>query len=316
MSRRCFFLLCGWFLCFTCVRAVTVRIPATAMVHGPQVLLGEIATLEGTDEEKRQLAGLILDASPLLGKSRTLYLLTIRVRLRQSGCSPESITLECPASVTITRSSQTVHGQALVDFASHWLRQQAAADGTDEGEFVPLSMPGDIILPDGDLVWDCTPTGANSGRIRHVMLTVTADKYVWHGAVSFSTQRFAEVLVAGCDIPRGATLTPAMLTTKREDLSAIDGTPLHDIAALGESVAATTIAKGTILTTRFVKMCPTIKRNDRVEASARCGEIAIALTAVACEDGMVGETIHVRALQTGNEYTACILGPGEVEIIL
>lgn len=83
-------------------RAV-VFLPETANVSGKDLLLGEVAELEGPPELVQQLAEVVVGTAPSLGSSRVLLRGHIEVRLRHAGLHPSLVEFQGAESVRVFR---------------------------------------------------------------------------------------------------------------------------------------------------------------------------------------------------------------------
>mgnify|MGYP003733786877 CR=1 FL=1 len=86
-------------------RAV-VFLPETANVTGSELLLGEVAELQGPSDLVQQLAAIKVGAAPSMGSSRVLTRGHIEVRLRQGGVHPSLVEFQGAESVRVFRVTE------------------------------------------------------------------------------------------------------------------------------------------------------------------------------------------------------------------
>ncbi|MHB9130806.1 MAG: flagellar basal body P-ring formation chaperone FlgA [Armatimonadota bacterium] len=297
--------------------AITLTFPAAAAVGGEQILLREVAKIDGTPEELRVLSQVILGSSPVTGQSRQLSLEMIRVRLRQHGFDPRNITITCAQPVIITRQTIAPTETDLVAAVKKWLTAQQQVAPGEELILVPLSQPATVQLPAGQVTYGFSLLGAVQPNQQSVAINASlGGKVVWHSAVTFRIGRYAQVLVTKIPIARGAQLAPDAVTLERREIGVLSRTPLRDVKALAACRAAVTLPAGTVLTSASIETIPLVKRNEQVHVRTVCGSLVISILAVAGEDGALGDTISVRNPATRKDFCAKVIGAGELELVL
>ena len=82
-------------------KKVVVLLPESVNVQGPDLLLGNIATITGPEEMVRQVAAINAGASPISGSSRRLTKGQIEVRIRQGGLDLKGIEFQGAQTVQV-----------------------------------------------------------------------------------------------------------------------------------------------------------------------------------------------------------------------
>ena len=90
---------------------------------------------------------------------------------------------------------------------------------------------------------------------------------------------------------------------------------LHDPQQVKGLRSTRALRPGEVLTEAGVEAIPLVKRSEVVRVQAFCGAFIISTQAIACEDGTSGAVIHVRNVQTRQEFSAKVTGVGAVEAI-
>ncbi|MHB9110546.1 MAG: flagellar basal body P-ring formation chaperone FlgA [Armatimonadota bacterium] len=295
--------------------ATTLTLPPRVAIEADEMLLGQIAVITDAGDDAQRLGQVVLGAAPIPGQSRTLTREMIRVRLRQFGFNPETITVDCPPSVLVTRLTTAIKGETMVEIAREWLTQRLAPAAEEKLELTPMRTPADAQAPTGALTWECAPAGMDAGSLRHVMVTMLVDgRSAWRGVLSFRLTRYAEVLVARKAIARGETLSEGAVATEWREITTVTGAPLRDVAELDGRRAVNSLAQNAVLTLANTEPIPLVKRNDTVHVQAKCGSFIITTVAVALEDGLAGATIRVRNPDTRQEYAARVVAVGLLEL--
>jgi flagella basal body P-ring formation protein FlgA len=312
---RPFFSLLLLLTVIPCIAAPTVTLPERASVPGAQIVLGEIAEVQGTDDEMARLRQIVLAPAPIPGQRFLLTPGMVRVKLRQFGFNPEALTLTCPAAVEITRQTLTISGTRLVEAAEHWLRTSLMPAKGDELVLTPLATPADLPALTGTLTVVCAASGSTAGPQRTVQVAASVGGTVaWRGSITFRVQRFATVLVMTRALAAQQPFDPRMVELRRCDTTAVAGTPLTETALLAHARATQALRPGDVVTTAGIEPIPVVLRNQMVTVLAHCGEMVVRLRAVAVQDGGLGQVITVRNPQTRQEFSARVTAAGEVEL--
>lgn len=297
--------------------AVTLTLPPRATIESDEMLLGKIAVITDAGDDEQRLSQVVLGAAPIPGQSRTLTQDMIRVRLRQFGFNPDTITFDCPPSVLVTRLTTAVKGETMVEIAHEWLLGRLAPTADEKLELTPMRTPTDAQAPTGTLTWECAPAGMDVGNLRHVMLTMLVDGHpAWRGVLSFRLSRFAEVLVARKAIARGEVLSEGAVMREWHEITTVTGTPLRDVTELAGKRAVNSLAQNAVLTLVNTEPVPLVMRNATVHVQAKCGAFIISAVAIALEDGLQGAIIRVRNPDSRDEYTARVIAAGLLELQL
>ncbi len=291
-----------------------VTLPEQATVASTQIVLGEIASVQGDEEIVARLNAIVLAPAPIPGQRFSLTPGMVRVKLRQFGIAPDDVMLTCPDAVEITRKSLTVTGASLVEAAKTWLAANLASATGEELSLVALTHPADLQTVHGPLAITCS-AGAGIGALRSVQVVATVNEMdVWRGSISFRLRRYAEVLVVKRPLAARQAITASCVARERREIPSGSDLPLTDPSALTRARTTHALRVGDILTAAMLEMIPVVERNQAVTVLARCGSMIIRLRAVACENGGVGEVIILRNPESRREFSARVLPSGELEL--
>jgi len=127
----------------------TIRIQAELSVSVARFRLGDIATIETEDSTLReQLSAIELGASPLAGQTRIFTKQQLLTRLRQHKIDLNTVRVEMPDTVRLTRAAQIVDNSQLESFAREQLKTvlgEAATEWTLENPPAPASVPSGAV---------------------------------------------------------------------------------------------------------------------------------------------------------------------------
>jgi flagella basal body P-ring formation protein FlgA len=136
----------------------------------------------------------------------------------------------------------------------------------------------------------------------------------WSIYVSARVQIFANILVAARPLARGVPLTENDLTLSRQDLAAVPGSALTDIAqALGKRLRYP-VATGAALNAGLLDLPPLVKRGQNVTIVSTGQGLEVRATGEALNDGASGETVRVRNLLTKKIIQGTVQDNGLVRV--
>jgi hypothetical protein len=110
--------------------APRLSIPPECNAAGPEIRLGDLATIEGPPERVQALRGVVIGAAPLAGGSRVLSRDQILTKLRAAHIDPTKLHLEMPLTVIVHRPCQEVAVSDLIEAARAALQEQEGVDLT------------------------------------------------------------------------------------------------------------------------------------------------------------------------------------------
>lgn len=125
----------------------TIEISLKTDVDKPEILLGDIATVQGSKSLEEQIAGVDLGASPIFGAPRGITRVYVLAAMRHAGIDTNKLNLLCPQGAFVMRKSQKISSDALVSAAKDGVKQQL---GTDE-DLRETHPVGDLVAPSGEI---------------------------------------------------------------------------------------------------------------------------------------------------------------------
>ncbi len=138
-----------------------------------------------------------------------------------------------------------------------------------------------------------------------------------HREESFSAtvtlHQFGEVGRINSNLTRNQPLEENMFEWQWRDLAELDvGLAVHRTSVQGSSPTRN-LKSGEYLRQADLKETPLVLAGDSVELQVMRGQVAVAVRAVARQNGCLGQTIPVRSELTGRLVNARVAGPGLVE---
>lgn len=326
--------------------AGTVRLWPSAVVVHSSIRLADLCELRGFDDASgRQLAALVIGDAPPPGGSRMIHLEMIRSALGAGGVNMATVTLFGSMQCTVTRPSNlatleptspaaSTHtsGAATRDVA----RPPAPPDGRGTLRQAVLDQINEALARYGgrpEVVFDRTsaqvldlsgPTYSFKVRRRGnsplglVQLEVDV---IAEGGTLQTVPVVAQVslvrpaIVARRSINQGAVIRPQEVELVPLTFSRTDKLGIGDTAQVIGQQAKRFITAGSMIDSSMIESVPLVTRGQLVTLTSVAGAVRVVTTAKALEDGLLGETIAVRAANDKRvEFDAVVVGPGAVTI--
>jgi flagellar basal body P-ring formation protein FlgA len=310
---------------------VTIRFAADARVQKEEMLLGDLATIDGDEALAAWLRALKLGAAPAPGASVGYEAAELRRRLGQARVvEGERIHLLMPERVQVTRAFQDVPASALVEAAAREVQRQLAAQsaaregGTDaaaEAEpyaLVPVGRPGDLRLPAGSLdlatrVQDLVPQSAFAA----VVVTVRLDGRDYQSvAVSFRIGRYRPVLVAARTLDTTRVLGAADFRVEKRASTEVPDDALSELGDAGDLEALRPVKAGEVITPYLLRPRMLVRRGETVTLLVEERGFRITTQGQASEDARRGDPVRVVNLASKREVLGTVQGPGVVRVAI
>ncbi len=264
---------------------ITVR--RAAVVSGPTITLGDLATLEGGAVA---LADVDLGPAPSTGAPRRLEGETILRRLEAAGMDASATRYVIPATVRVERESQEVSVEAIRTAVLN-----VASDALPAGETVrDLDIAGPVRIPAGDYeARVSTPSQGRPGRRRFDVQLVHGGDVLATVPVTVRTEARGTVVVTRQAVARGTVLSPndvAVVERNQRDVPDDAVTTPEEAVGMATKVplAAEAPLPRTALTAPVV-----VKKGDLVTMLVETKAMRLTVAGEALEGGAVGDGIKV-----------------------
>lgn len=305
------------FLLATALTAITVTVPETAHVRGQELHVSSIVRVEGASvPDQARIDALTIGYTPSPGYGRVITRdeLANRIRAALPDCTVSVIGAE---RCRIETETETISGTALQQSALQALREATA--GLDVAVSTPTPTP-DVVVPRADARFELR-SSVDVRTLRSGAQSVPVQ--VWIDGAPYQTvqtpvvvELYQKVPVLLVDVARGEPLSASVVELERRRVEAsLSGDPLSSAAVPG-SVALRDLRAGSIVTDRDVQRAQLVKRGDVVQILVKKGAITARSTAVAAQDGFLGDRVRVTTAETRRELTAVVTGRGSVEVDL
>lgn len=327
--------------------AGTIRLWPSVVVVDESVRISDLCEFRGVDRgTERALADIEVTVAPSPGDSLVVDMREVRSALATGGANFAELTLHGATRCVVSRPSavsgdgtgptpnratplpgagvpvrplerdpaSSLHNlrQAVIDHFDHAL---ARYGGRAEVVFDRAAEKAlDLCGPTYE--FRIRPRSGSPLGLMQVSVDVVQDaRLVQTVPLVVRVSMMRRAVVARRSINQDATIEPrdvelALLTFTRSDALG-----MHDVArAIGQR-AKRFIPAGTVIDAGMLESVPLVTRGQIVTLTSVSGAVRVVTTAKAMDDGLLGESISVRALDHRRiELDAVVSGPGEVHI--
>ncbi len=296
---------------------VTVTLPMNAEVAGTEILLGEIAIVQGTDPELvRLIESIDVGYSPAPGYSRLLRADKLH-QIVARRAPHVSVRFAGERTCRVRPLVREVPGAELLDAARTELD---LAFSDEDATFVPVGEPLGVAVPAGlkshEVRARLLPQAVTSGTV-NVPVQVLVDGVVYRTVwTNWEVSAWQTVAVLAQPVRAGEAIHPAHLERKRVRLQ--NGTELTPLPAqfLSGAVAVRDLSVGETVTHLDIHRPTVISVGDSVFLRVRKGRITATVAGVAMQAGAVGDRIGVRTAGSDLDRRAVVLSRDLVRIDL
>jgi flagellar basal body P-ring formation protein FlgA len=287
---------------------ILIRLLAKANVTGPQICLGDVADVMGSNSPKTdKIRRVNLSRAASAGEKVKITQGFIKIALQKGGYSLGGFNFTgAPTAEVFTRSQEVSTEELLPRMKAFVLREMKE---TPDNVLVKLGGPEKkIVLPAGELNASFRPP--LSGKYEGTLLITTELEVNNHLVkvlplrVVVTVQR--AVAVVKKRVEKGEKLTIENVGMIRVSTSKIPPDALRHIeVALGRT-AAIPLVPGVVLRMGSLFDPPVIRRGQLTQAVMRKGNVEITVEVRAIEDGKAGDSIRVENTKSHKVLRALI----------
>ncbi|MFZ6747104.1 flagellar basal body P-ring formation chaperone FlgA [Undibacterium sp. JH2W] len=317
---HCLVLLIGCLLtAVVLAKPVQLELRSVAEVKTPMLVLGDVVKVDAnTSQEQAALLSMPI-GTMLLTKTSMLVerkLLEKWVKLH-AGMRARDVRWSGAEAVTVMLQTQLLDSSQIRTFAFDALKDWSKSitgnvEIKSQAELASLSVPmGEVEMRVSRL---SEPWGLRK-RVTILVDVLVADNMIKSVPVKFDISGTRTVLQVRHDVARGELLKAADVEAKDIDLFADLNEAVVLSALTSSSVRAKTfLPKGVALSKANVETQPDVLRGEFAVLLAHEGLVSIESRVEVMQDGIVGQVIKVRPVNSNNQIQAKIIQPGKVEL--
>jgi flagella basal body P-ring formation protein FlgA len=123
-----------------------------------------------------------------------------------------------------------------------------------------------------------------------------------------------DVVVANRSAAAGRPLAAADGRLERRDVMPLACVPLLDATSLDEMRSRVPLREDSVICQEHIEPRPAVARGERVKVHSSVGRVRVTGTAIATQDGAIGELLQVRRPESRARFLARVIGPQEVAV--
>jgi flagellar basal body P-ring formation protein FlgA len=294
---------------------VIVRLASDGIAQGDEILLSEIADVQGDGPLAERVRALRVAPAPPVGLTLPVPVDTVRARL---GADAARVQVTGATRVLVMRATQTVRAADLIDAVRGAARARLTALES-RGEPValtPISRPGDIRVPAGDLRLDVRlHEGAATAPTLAATVTVRVNGHERHHVVlTFQLTRLVDVIVLTRSLEPRRVLAADDFRRERRPAGEVPPDALADLAEPADHELLRAAQAGEVLTPRVIRPRVVVKRGELVTLLLEGQGFRITTQAQASEDARRGDAVRVLNVSSKREVVGVAEGSGVVRV--
>lgn len=294
---------------------VYVYLKSVARTSGDQILLGDVAQVEGSDQSMvARVSSLPLGPSPQPGGDILLNRENIRRCMVTHRIDPVKVAIAGSDEILITRAGRKVSGREIAALVEDYV--QRSWDGRKVRTEVTYSnLPQEINLPENNLEFAVLDPLRSRvfGSSAVSLATMDQGRVVQRVPVSLRARVFETVGVASRDIRQGEVLSPGDFELVEREVSDPRSEPVLSLEQAAGKRLRRNVRRDQIIFLDLLENPPVVERGDEVILVVQYKNIRIGCPGKAWESGGTGDKILVRN-QYGRNLTGLVLDSHTIEI--
>jgi flagellar basal body P-ring formation protein FlgA len=298
--------------------SVVITVPPEAQVQGPQITLGDVATVQGesTDTVAR-MRHVLLGQAPPAGVERLLSKSTLVTQLKHQGLWTQEIEFQGALQIRVRRASQRLDLQHLETVVRQALSRRLSQT-TQRTSIRDIRGLNPIFVPLGPVEYEVTVPGRHMllGSTSFTLSIQVAGKVAkqLHGTATIAVAQ--EVVSLVRPVAQGEIITADAVSRTQVQVTQ----PLRQVVTQPADVigkhARRSLAGNAPLSTQDVTTVPVVHRGDMVRIVLESPLIKMSTPGEALEAGKPGDTIRVKNTSSNREVRAQVIDKQTVRIPL
>ena len=295
-----------------------IRIRERVEIDGAEILLGQIAAIEGGDVRNVQhLKDIVIGKAPSPGNSRQFDRQHIQMRLKKYHIDLTTVVVEAPPHVEVTRSHVEIQKPEIEKIVSEFIVQQTHLKNRTV-RIKEIRVPERVILSKGRITYKVKAPRSRQlmGRCPiavHFSVNGHTQKKVWATAV---IEILGPVVVTRKPLGRHKPITEDDIEIQKMDLARLPSDVITDPGEILGQRTRRAIGSKTVLRPNLVEFPPLLKRGDVVVIIAETAGLKITALGQVKKKGRLGERIPVVNFDSKKVLYARVLDGNTVKVDL
>jgi len=305
-----------WPAALGATQTAVIRVHDQVEIDGDEVLLGQIAVIEGNDPGWiQQLKDIVIGRAPLPGKARQYDQQHLEMRLKQHHVDLAAVILKVPQVVEVTRSSIQIEEQELKQIVSDFILRNISRDNKT-GRIKEIRVPQNVILPKGRVAYKVAAPRSSQlmGKCSIAVdfsVNGHSQKKVWATA---TIEILGPVVVTRKPLGRHKPITEDDIELQTMDLSDLPAAIVTDPGAVLGKRTRRAIGAQTPLRADLIELPPLVKRGDLVVIVAETNGLKITTLGQVKKRGRLGERIPVINMDSKKVLYARVIDSNTVKV--
>jgi flagella basal body P-ring formation protein FlgA len=294
----------------------TIRFKQSVQIDGTEVLLGQMASIEGGDNKVVQLLkNMVIGKAPLPGQSHRFNRNHLEKCLKQHSIDLATVIVEAPPHVKVTRRHIEIQKQEIEKIVSDFIVQQPPRENQTMG-IKEVRVPHGVILPRGRITYKVSAPRSRQlmGRCP-IAVDFSVDghlqKKVWATAM---IEVRGPVVVTRKPLGRYKPIAAEDIDVQTLDLANLPANVLSDSDAVIGKRTRRAIGALTPLRADSIELPPLVKRGDLVVITAESENLKITTLGQVKKKGRLGERIPVVNLDSKKVLHAVVVDAKTVKV--
>jgi flagella basal body P-ring formation protein FlgA len=306
-------LLCSW---TSWGADLHIIVQQGAMVQGPEITIGDLAEVQGADPSiVEKVKRIVIGQAPPAGEDRFLPGGYIYTRLKQYGFDPQTLEIQVPEKIQVTRVSQRIEARAIEAAVRKALKAQMAWD-PEKTTIREIRGLESVILPPGPVHYEVSfPNSTDFLGPTSFSITFRV-----HGNVEKQMYGTAyievllEVVTLTRPIAKDELIEAGDIRLKRVNLAQIPRGVITNAEEVIGRRAKRPLQMNAMIRTYEIETLSLMQRGDQVIILVESPLLKITAMGEALERGNRGETIRVRNLSSQKELRAVVVDGKTVRV--
>lgn len=292
-----------------------IDVKAHPKVKDSKILLGDIAVLNLNDQaQAKNLAALYIAESPRPGRSLRIRREFILGKLRASGLSLDSLEINSPSYITVTRESQTISREYIQEIVHKYLTRHYPYPDSD-WELVKVKAGLFRDLPPGQITHEIElQTSSNPTHLTLIIYFKVNGQAEDRVKVNARIDRFTRAAVAARTIEKGRIITAGDVKSTRININRLKPGAITNLYEAVGLICNRRLRPGQLILSKDLVKESMVKKDDMVTIVAESGRIKVSSLGQAKEDGARGEVIAVLNLNSKKTVMARVVDTNRVEV--
>jgi flagella basal body P-ring formation protein FlgA len=294
----------------------TIRVRDRVEIDGDEVLLGQIAEIQGSDLQLiRHLEGIVIGNAPLPGKLRQYDESYLKMRLKQYHIDLAGVILEVPEHIEVLRSCIKIEKQKIEEIISNFLIQNISQKNKNL-RIKEIQVPEEVLLSKGQISYKVTaadnqPLRGKCSIAVEFSINGYDQKKIWASA---TIQVLGPVVVTRKPLGRYKPIGGDDIELKTMDLSDLPDDVITDTEEVLGKRTKRAIGAQVPLRADTVELPPLVKRGDLVVIVAESKGLKITTRGQVKKKGRLGEQIPVVNLDSNKVLYARVIDANTVKV--